>query len=57
MEKFKSTISAFVSDENGATLIEYAVMAVAVVTIALVGFNAAQKSLNNKLQDQITNIK
>jgi Flp pilus assembly pilin Flp len=56
MEKFKSTISAFVSDENGATLIEYAVMAVAVVTVAFVGFKAAQKSLNTKLQAQINSI-
>ena len=53
MEKFKSTLSSFVSDENGATLVEYAVMAVAVVTLTLVTFKAAQNTLGNILKAQI----
>ncbi|MFM7622047.1 MAG: Flp family type IVb pilin [Alphaproteobacteria bacterium] len=52
LSSLKSTLSAFITDESGATIIEYAVLASVLVVGLVVGINA----LKNKVSGTFSNV-
>jgi Flp pilus assembly pilin Flp len=56
LSSLKSQVAAFKADESGATLVEYAVLAVLLVTVGIALTNQIRIGLNTKIATALNKI-